>query len=234
MSRVELISITAAFFLLFVQPIKAEVKLPAIVSSNMVLQRNTNVVLWGWADSKERITINASWLNVPLDIQADKEGNWRIEVKTTNSKEPQTININSETSAITLKNVLFGEVWLCSGQSNMEQPIDGFNGQPTFGSIMTIAKANNPNLRLFSVDRIGSKTPLRDVEKFSGWQESNPNNVGNFSAIAYFFGQQLQEILDVPVGLIHTSWGGSKVQSWLSKEVLSTYQEVNLDIVDIS
>jgi len=234
MRRVALISVIAVFFLLFVQPTKAEVKLPAIVSSNMVLQRNTNIVLWGWADAEEKITINASWLNLPMDIQADKEGNWRIEVKTTNSKEPQTININGKTSDIKLENVLFGEVWLCSGQSNMQQPINGYDGQPTFGSIMTIARSNNPNLRLFSVDRVGSKTPLRDVEKFSGWQQSNPNNVGNFSAIAYFFGQQLQEILDVPVGLIHTSWGGSTVQAWISNEVLSTYQEVNLDTVDIA
>lgn len=233
MRRLALISLTVVSFLLFAQPIKAEVKLPAIVSSNMVLQRNTNIVLWGWADAKEEITINASWLNIPMEIKADKEGNWRIEVKTTNSKKPQTITIHSKTSDITLENVLFGEVWLCSGQSNMQQPISGYNGQPTFGAAKTITRSTNPNLRLFSVDRIGSKTPLKDVEKFTGWEQSNPNNVGNFSAIAYFFGQQLQEILDVPVGLIHTSWGGSTVQAWVSNEVLSTYQEVNLETVVI-
>jgi len=133
-----------------------------------------------------------------------------------------------------LENILFGEVWLCSGQSNMQQPVNGYTGQPTFGSTMAIAKAQNPNLRLFTVDRLGSKAPLKDVEKYTGWQHASSYNVGGFSAVAYFFGQQLQEILDVPVGMIHTSWGGSSVQAWISKEVMSTYQEVNLDGVDIN
>ena len=234
MRRVTLISVIAVFFLLNVQKIHAEVKLPAIVSSNMVLQRNTTVVLWGWADAGEKISIEASWLKGPLNVETDKEGNWRIEVKTTNSTEPQTIKIESTSSDIILENVLFGEVWLCSGQSNMQQPLLGYNGQPTFGSNMAIAKSNNANLRLFTVDRVGSKTPLNDVEKYTAWQQASPESVLDFSAVAYFFGQQLQEILNVPVGMIHTSWGGSSVQAWISKEVMSTYQEVNLEDVDIT
>ena len=219
--------------ILLVQNIYAEVKLPAIVSSNMVLQRNTNIVLWGWADKNEKISIVASWLNDPINIKADKEGNWKTEVTTTNSKAPQTINIKSKNSDIALNNVLFGEVWLCSGQSNMQQPIKGYNGQPTFGTLMTTAKANNPNLRLFTVDRVGSKTPFKDVEKYSAWEQATPENVLDFSAVAYYFGQQLQEILDVPVGMIHTSWGGSSVQAWISNEMISKYQEVDLSEVDI-
>lgn len=212
----------------------AEVKLPAIVSSNMVLQRNTTITLWGWADSNEKITINTSWINESLSLKADKEGNWKIEVKTTNNKETQTIKIISKTSNITLENILFGEVWLCSGQSNMQQSLKGYPGQPTFKGPLTIMNANNPNLRLFSVDRIGSKTPTQDLKGFTSWQESSPNTVGNFSAVAYFFGQQLQEILDVPVGMIHTSWGGSKVEAWISSDVLSKHQKINLENVDIS
>jgi len=234
MKRVFMISLIAAIFLLFVQSIYAEVKLPAIVSSNMVLQRNTTVVLWGWADSKEKISIETSWLNETLNVKADKEGNWRIELKTTNSKEPQTIKIKSKTSNIILENILFGEVWLCSGQSNMWQPINGYNGQPTFGSIKAIIKSDNPNLRLFMLDRVASKTPLKDAEKYTAWQQAAPENIGGFSAVAYFFGQQLQEILDVPVGMIHTSWGGSSVQAWISNEVMSNYQEVKLEDVDIA
>jgi len=234
MKRVILLSVFISIILSFVQSINAEVKLPAIVSSNMVLQRNTTVVLWGWADAKEKISIEASWLNEELSLEADKEGSWRIEVKTTNSKEPQTIKIKSKTSDITLENVLFGEVWLCSGQSNMEQPVMGYNGEPTFGANLAVATSNNSNLRLFTVGRIGSKTPLEDVDKYTGWQMASPDNVLEFSAVAYFFGKQLQEILDVPVGMIHTSWGGSSVQAWISKEVISSYQDVNLDDVDIS
>ncbi len=234
MRRLILITLIATFHLIFLQAINAEVRLPAVVSSNMVLQRNTTVVLWGWADANEKITIKTSWLKELLNFEADNEGIWRIEVKTTNSKEPQTIKIKSITSDITLENVLFGEVWLCSGQSNMQQPVKGYNGQPTFGSVMATAKSNNPNLRLFTVDRVGSKTPLKDVEKYTAWQQASPESVFDFSAIAYFFGQQLQEILDVPVGIIHTSWGGSSVQAWISNEVISTYQKVNLDDLDIT
>lgn len=234
MRRVRLISLIAVFILLFVESIKAEVKLPAIVSSNMVLQRNTTIVLWGWADAKEEITINTSWLNDLINIQADKEGSWRIKVKTTNSKDPQTIKIKSAASEIILENVLFGEVWLCSGQSNMYEPVNGYLGQPIFGSTMAIAKSANLNLRLFSVDRIASKTPLKEIEKYKGWQEASPECVSDFSAVAYFFGQQLQEILGVPVGLIHTSWGGSSVQAWISNEVMSSHQNINIDDVDIT
>jgi sialate O-acetylesterase len=234
MRKVSLIILIATFNLLFVQSIRAEVKLPAIVSSNMVLQRNTTITLWGWADAKEKITINASWLNEPLNIEADKAGNWEIEVKTTNSKVSQTIKIISKESDILLENILFGEVWLCSGQSNMGQSIRGNIGQPTFGSAMAIAKANNPNLRLFTVNRFGSKTPLQHIEKYTSWQQASSYNVPEFSAVAYFFGQQLQEILDVPVGLIHTSWGGSTIQAWMSKDVMEDFKKINLDDVDIT
>ncbi len=234
MRKIALITLVATLYLIFPQSIKAVVKLPAIVSSNMVLQRNTTVVLWGWSDAKEKITIEVSWLKEKMNIKADNDGSWRIEVKTTNSKEPQNIKIKSEASDITLENVLFGEVWLCSGQSNMQQPIKGYDGQPTFGSVPATAKSNNLNLRLFSVDRVGSKTPLEDVEKYTAWQQASPESVLDFSAIAYFFGQQLQEILDCPVGMIHTSWGGSSVQAWISNEVISSYQKVNLDEVDIT
>jgi sialate O-acetylesterase len=232
--RIIIISLITISNLLFLQKTNAEVKLPAIVSSNMVLQRNTTVVLWGWANAKEKLTIKTSWLKEVLIIDADKNGAWRIEVKTTNSKEPQTIKITSNASDILLENILFGEVWLCSGQSNMQQPLKGFNGQPTFGSLTATAKAANPNLRLFTVDRVGSKTPLQDIKKYVAWQEASPESALNFSAVAYFFGQQLQEILDVPVGLIHTSWGGSSIQAWISKDVMDSYQKVNIDEVDLS
>lgn len=234
MRRATFLFLTVLFNLLFLQSINAEVKLPAIVSSDMVLQRNTTIRLWGWADANEKITIKPSWLATEFNIAADNNGNWNVEVKTTNSKDSQTIHIKSDDSDITLENILFGEVWLCSGQSNMQMPLKGYNGQPTFGSVMAVAKSANPNLRLFTVDRVGSKTPLKDVDKYSAWQQASPDNVLDFSAVAYFFGEQLQEILDVPVGLIHTSWGGSSVQAWISKEVISSYQEVNLDDVDIT
>ncbi|MFO7668607.1 MAG: sialate O-acetylesterase [Bacteroidales bacterium] len=234
MRRFTFIALLVTFHLLFLQSVMAKIRLPAIVSSNMVLQRNTMIELWGWAEANELITVEASWLTEAKNIEADEEGKWRFELRTTNTKEPQTIHIKSEASEIILDNVLFGEVWLCSGQSNMEQPVKGYEGEPTFGAVEAIANSNHPDLRLFTVEKAGSKTPLRDVEKYRTWQEASPASVTDFSAIAYFFGQQLQEILDCPVGMIHTSWGGSSVEAWISKEVISAYQEVHLEDVDIT
>lgn len=234
MKRTSLITFVVTVFLLFTEALYAEVKLPAIVSSNMVLQRNTTIQLWGWADAKEKISIEASWLKKRLNIQADQDGNWRISVKTTDSKMPQTIKITSKTSLILLEDILFGEVWLCSGQSNMEMPMRGFEGQPTLESAMAIATGTNTNLRLFTVEKKGYKTPLKDVDKYRGWQAATPESVKNFSAVAYFYGQQLQQILNVPVGMIHTSWGGSRIEAWISNDEMSTFKNVNLDAVDIS
>ena len=234
MRKTSLFTLVAAVCMLFVQSIAAEIKLPAIVSSNMVLQRNTTVVLWGWADADEKIKIEVSWLDEALNVEADQDGNWRIEVKTSESKDPQQINLASKNSEILLENILFGEVWLCSGQSNMQQPMNGYSGQPTFGFMEAILNANNPNLRLFTVDRQASKTPKEDVEKYTAWQQASASNIANFSAVAYYYGQQLQKTLDVPVGMIHTSWGGSNVEAWMSKEVMSIFQEVNLDEVDMT
>src|SRR6056297_1541150 len=134
----------------------AEIKLPAIVSSNMVLQRNTEIVIWGWADENEKITITTSWTNAVIEVKADKEGYWETQIMTTNSTEPQTLKLESNDSQIALENILFGEVWLCSGQSNMQQPLSGYNSQPTFNDPLEIANSTNPNLRLFTVERKAS------------------------------------------------------------------------------
>jgi sialate O-acetylesterase len=235
MRKISLVFLLALLTLSFPQFANAKVKLPAIVSSNMVLQRNTTIKIWGWADPNEKITIKPSWLKSTIPVQADTEGNWMINVKTTDSKDQQTIAIKSKTSDIFLENILFGEVWLCSGQSNMEMTLNGFLGQPTYGSADAIAKSNNPNLRLFNVTKFkGSKTPLKDVEKYSPWQQASPETVKNFSAVAYFYGSQLQVILDVPVGIIQSSWGGSCVEAWISNEVMSSFQKIEIKEEDIA
>jgi len=116
----------------------------------------------------------------------------------------------------------------------MQQPLSGYNSQPTFNDPLEIANSTNPNLRLFTVERKASKTPMQDVEEYRGWAKASPENVLEFSAVAYFYGKHLQEILDVPVGMIHTSWGGSTVQAWISEEKYTSYEELNLDDVDIT
>ncbi len=187
---VKILLVVASLNLFNSQVVYADIKLPPVISSNMVLQRNTSVVLWGWADAKESITFKFPWLNDEIKTKTNKDGHWRIAIKTTNDKSPQTIKISGKTSNILLENILFGEVWLCSGQSNMEQTLKGYSGQPTFHNLETLARANNPNLRLFTVEHWTSKTPLNHVGKYKEWQHASPDNVKDFSAIAYFFAEQ--------------------------------------------
>ncbi len=211
----------------------AKVSLPAIISSNMILQRNTMVSLWGWGDAGEKLIIQTSWLKDPLHVTVDNAGDWKVKVQTTNSKKPQSIWINSHKQNILLKNILFGEVWLCSGQSNMEIPLSGFRDYPVYDAQEAITNSTNDNIRLFSVDNQASILPENKLGANTGWQSSNPASARDFSAIAYFFGKHLQDVLDVPVGLIHTSWGGSLIEAWMSKEALSSIKEFNLKDVDL-
>ncbi len=214
------------------QMLIAKIKLPAIISSNMVLQRNTNAPIWGWADPNEIIYIKASWLTKKISLRADESGYWRCTLKTTSSQESKSIRIIGKSSDIHLENILFGEVWLCSGQSNMEQPLKGFKGQPTFYSNMAIAKSKNDKLRLFTVNRNGSQERLNDIEYYVPWQSSNPENIKNFSAIGYFYGQELQKILGCPIGIIHSSWGGSSIRSWIGDVKLASYKGNNDESVE--
>jgi len=205
----------------------AKIKLPSIISSNMVLQRNTSVKIWGWATPGEKITVRTSWFLETLKITTPENGRWEIAIKTTLSKESQSIQLKSNESNINLENIVFGEVWICSGQSNMRMPLKGYTGQPTFGGNLTVATSKNDNLRLFSISENGSPTPLDSVSKFKKWNTASPETVKDFSAVAYFYGKQLQEILDVPVGLIMTSWGGTRIQPWMSKEAVTPFLDVN-------
>lgn len=224
--------LATVLLILFCHTLFAEVKLPAIVSSNMVLQRNTSITIWGWADAGEKITIKTSWSDNLLQVVTDKKGDWQIEMQTTNSTDAQTIHIKSKKSDILLENILFGEVWFCSGQSNMEMPMKGFSAQPVYGSNLAIVKSLNANLRLFKVEKHSSMKPLTDLVKYESWEQASPNNVASFSAIAYYFGEQLQEVLDVPVGIILSSWGGSRIEAWMSQEAMLISEEDYLAELD--
>lgn len=205
----------------------AKIKLPSIIASNMVLQRNTSVKIWGWATPGEKISIKASWISEILKITASENGRWEIAIKTTLSKESQSIQLKSSESNINLENILFGEVWVCSGQSNMRMPLKGYTGQPTFEGNLSVATSKNTNLRLFSITENGSPSPLDSVSNYKKWEIAAPETSKDFSAVAYFYGKQLQAILDVPVGLIMTSWGGTRIQPWMSKEAIAPFLEVN-------
>ena len=221
-----------AVFWLSILDSSAKIKLPGIISSNMVLQRKAKVKLWGWAEVGEKITIETNWTSKKSKVVTNANGRWEIDIQTTLSKDPQTIHFSSSESNIKLDNILFGEVWVCSGQSNMRQPLKGYTGQPVFEGNKAIATSGNDKIRLFSIVEKGSPIPLDSLQSGKSWDIAAPEFTKDFSAIAYFYGKQLQEILDVPVGLIMTSWGGTRIQPWMSKEAVAPFVEANSTKID--
>ena len=196
--------------------------LPSVVGSNMVLQHSTTVNIWGWAKPKASVKIQASWLNSkkPAKVKADENGFWIYPVQTlAASYDAHTITIKAGKEVKELSNILFGEVWLCSGQSNMEWPV---RKDPDMKELAKSEK--NPYLRLYCTGRIASATPQTEVpaqKKFKAqWSTCNAKSIGQFSAVGFGFGKELQETLGVPVGLIDASYGGTPVEGWLSAEYL--------------
>ncbi len=201
----------AIMLLLFTtQTAWAEIQLPAVFGDFMVLQQNTNARLWGAADAGEQIKVIASW-GAEVDIVADNQGKWSMEIPTpSGSHIPQQIIFNGK-NMLVLNNVLIGEVWLCSGQSNMGWPV-----QISDRSYEEIKNATYPSIRFFKVPSRMAWDPQSDVE--ASWVPCAPETVPMQSAAAYFFGRELHEELNVPVGLIVSAWGGSDAQAWIDKE----------------
>jgi len=214
--------------LLFINSsINAAVKLPAVIADHMVLQQKATVALWGWADAGERITIQCSWNRHPVKVTAGADGRWLVHVKTIAAGGPYTIRFNG-TNRIEVQDVLLGEVWLCSGQSNMEFPLAKQKAWRTgvAGYEQEVAAAADPNLRLFTVQQAVAATPQQDVQ--GNWAPCTPETAASFSAVAYYFGKEIREVTGVPVGLIHSSWGGTPAESWTRKEVLNADSELRL------
>ena len=171
----------AAVVLLLAVQAEAEVKLPALLGSNMVLQRNTEVNFWGEASPRSRVLLTASWDGRTYDAKADAEGRWAMKIATGEAGGPYTVTV-SDGKEVVLDNVMLGEVWVCSGQSNMEMPVSGFMFQPVEGAVDAIADAGMyPGIRMFTVPRVSSKTPLDDCD--AAWQTATPASVGQFSAL---------------------------------------------------
>lgn len=206
--------------------LKAEILLPAFFSGGMVLQQQTEAPLWGKITQDKKLIITTSWNNKKYKTEADENGNWKVKIQTPDAGGPFSITIKNGKNETVLKDVLIGEVWLCSGQSNMEMPMKGFNNQPVENSAMDILKSKNPQIRLFTVKRNSTLIPHDNVQ--GSWASASPVSVKEFSATAYYFGRLLQEILQVPIGLIATSWGGSSVEAWMEKEMLRSFSEVKI------
>lgn len=194
----------------------------------MVLQQQSNVNIWGWDKAGKTIKVSGSWVKQTYTTTADKEGKWKLQLPTTTAGGPYTLTINDGVQT-TIHNVMLGEVWLCSGQSNMEMQMKGFKNTPVFGSNEVILNSKNKNIRLFIVPR-GPKPTVQDTCKKSQWNEAGPEAVSNFSATGYFFGRQLNQVLDVPIGLICDSYGGSPVEAFMSKETLQPFKDVQLPV----
>lgn len=198
-------------------------EIPSIFSDNMVLQQRSNVPLWGKAKPHSKIFVNASW-GTSSKAVVKNDSLWQVKLRTPKAGGPYEIKIRIGDSTIVYKNVLIGEVWLSSGQSNMEMPLQGWPPNDTISnSTQEIKNAQNPNLRFFTVTRTYSEKP--NFNSTGEWTESNPETAANFSAAAFFFGKKLYNELKIPIGLIHSSWGGTPVESWVSKKYLSPLDE---------
>lgn len=214
--------------------VNAAITLPALIGDNMVLQQNTNACIWGKAAAGKSVSVVASWTGRKFYCTASANGDWKIYIPTPAAGGPFTIKISDGTQKI-LHNVLVGEVWLCSGQSNMEMPVKGFMGLPVAGSLDEILTANEQTgLHFITIARKASKTPLGACT--GTWVTSNSSTISNLSATAYFFAKYLKDKLKVPIGLIVSSWGGANIQAWTDKETLSAFPEVSFaDLVqDVS
>jgi sialate O-acetylesterase len=203
-----------------------KIKLPSIISNNMVLQQQSNAALWGTANKNSKVVIVTSWNKKQYESKADADGNWRTKVVTPAAGGPFQISISDGEKTV-LDNVLIGEVWVCSGQSNMEMTLRG-NSSPILNASEIILHADNPGLRLYKVGRASSLTPVTDTK--GEWNEATSETAREYSALAFQFGQILQQKLKVPVGLILSSVGGTMIEAWMSPASLKAFPEVKIPL----
>ena len=198
---------------------QAEVKLPKIFGDNMVLQQQTECNLWGTADANKVVKVRASWNGKTYKTQADAQGKWAMKIETPQAGGPYELSL-SDGKELKFHNILIGEVWICSGQSNMEMPMKGFKAQPVAGTPEELMLCKDQQLRLFTVQR---NAQLHPVDTVAGdWKEADAASVREFSAAAYYYGKTLRQSLGVPVGLIVTSWGGSACEAWINGNLIKS------------
>ncbi len=194
----------------------ADVRLPKIFGDNMVLQRNQAIVVWGWSSPKEKITVQLN--KQSKTIKAGKDGRWKLSLDPEKAGGPYELIVRGK-NTITFNNVAIGEVWICSGQSNMEWSVRNSNHAET-----EIPKANYPDIRHIKVPNSIATQPKNDISD-TNWKACSPETVGDFTAVGYFFARKLWEDVNVPIGLINTSWGGTHVETWISRESFEESEE---------
>ena len=204
----------------FTSNLNAQIELGPLFSDDMILQRNSQVPIWGSAKGNEKVSITSSWNNNEEITNADNNGNWTADISTPDAGGPYEIKISSKKNILNLTNVLIGEVWVASGQSNMQMALYGGGREPVLRSIDMIAQAKNPNIRLFTVKHNSSISPIKELK--GKWLVSSPANVSAFSAVGYSFADYLNKVLDIPIGIINTSWGGTPAEAWTDKKTLDS------------
>lgn len=210
------------FFVFALQSIQANVVLPAIFGSGMVLQQKENVSVWGKAKVNSTLLITTSWNAKTYTVKVSGNGSWETKIVTPVAGGPYSITLNDGVKLI-LTDVLIGEVWLCSGQSNMEMPIKGFGNQPILNSNDILLDAAESGVRLFRIEKNMSRTPLTELT--NTWEYAKASTVREFSAIGYQFARILQQKLKVPVGIIQCAYGGTDIEAWMTKKSLIGFDD---------
>ncbi|MBC7614972.1 MAG: sialate O-acetylesterase, partial [Pedobacter sp.] len=204
----------------------AKVELSPLFSNNMVLQQKAKVVLWGKGLPKKEVKITTTWNQKENKVLADANGDWKVDIVTPKFGGPYNI-IFDDGEKLILENVLIGEVWICSGQSNMEMPLAGWGKIDNYKQ--EIANAKYPNIRLLKVEKSTSTQELHETKFSKKWQVCSPETVEEFSAVAYFFARNIQQNHPIPIGLIQTAYSGSPAQSWVSGasiKIISDYAKI--------
>ncbi len=210
-----------ASLLLLHLPALANISLPALIADGMVLQQNSRVAIWGWADPGETVSVTNDWDHKTVKTKAGADGRWQVSMATTSAGGPYQLMIKGK-NEIHIDQVMLGEVWLCSGQSNMEFPLGKGQGWRS-GEInweQEVAAATDPRIRMFTVKQMVAGTPLNNVS--GTWQTCSPQTAGSFSAVAYYFGREIARATGFTVGLIHSSWGGTPAESWVRQDILGS------------
>ncbi len=204
---------TSRFYTLFIvilltTPLFSQIKLPAIIGDNMVLQQNSYAAVWGWGEPGTEIKVTGSWNNDTVKTRITNHSFWSVKLKTPSAGGPYTINIRNN-EEVTLKNVMIGEVWICSGQSNMEWSPD----HNLMNAAEEIRNAGYPDIRLFHVKKVASETSQDNC--FARWEECSPSTVHSFSSVGFFFSRHLHQNLNIPIGIIEVAWGGTPAEVWV-------------------
>jgi sialate O-acetylesterase len=202
--------------------VRAEVRLPSLFSDYAVLQQGVALRVWGWAEPGEEVTVE--FRKQKVAVRTPDSGRWMVKLKSERAGGPDALKVSGR-NLVTVNDVMVGEVWVASGQSNMEWPLS-----KSYEASVDIAASANPQIRHFNVPHVKADQPQTNVK--AEWQVAGPASAPGFSAVAYYFSRDLQKALQVPVGIIHTSWGGSPAEVWMSEEVLSNNPDYKRDILD--